>query len=130
MGGAALRVGALSDQRVIALVNERFVPVWVNIRTDPLPETPVLSQVLLKTQVTPDRHVDDLFSKGFFLRSLVLTADGQALLNPQADTVKGSMETYSQKGYFAYAQVKPDDYLLMLDSALRRFDAVADASAL
>jgi hypothetical protein len=129
VGGAALRVGALSDQRVIALVNERFVPVWVNIRTDPLPETPVLSQVLLKTQVTPDRHVDDLFSKGFFLRSLVLTSDGQALLNPQADTVKGSMETYSQKGYFAYAQVKPDDYLLMLDSALRRFDAVADASA-
>ena len=127
MGGAALRAGALSNPRVIALVNERFVPVWVNIRTDPLPETPVLSQVLLKTQVSPDHHVDDLFSKGFFLRSLVLTSDGQALLNPQADSVKGSMETYSQKGYFAYAQVKPDDYLLMLDSALRRFDAVADA---
>jgi hypothetical protein len=116
-------VGALSDRRVMALVNERFVPVWVNIRTDALPNTPVLSQVLLKTELSPDHHVDDLFSKGFFLRSLVLSPDGQALLNPQADTVKGSMETYSRKGYFAYAQVKPDDYLIMLDSALRRFDA-------
>ena len=128
MGGAALRASALSDPQVIALVNQRFVPVWVNIRTDPLPATPVLSRVLLKTEMGPDRHVEDLFSKGFFLRSLVLTPDGQRLLNPQAETVKASMETYSQKGYFAYAQVKPDDYLLMLDSALRRFDAAQDAS--
>jgi hypothetical protein len=128
VGGAALRASALSDPQVIALVNQRFVPVWVNIRTDPLPATPVLSRVLLKTEMGPDRHVEDLFSKGFFLRSLVLTPDGQRLLNPQAETVKASMETYSQKGYFAYAQVKPDDYLLMLDSALRRFDAAQDAS--
>jgi hypothetical protein len=122
VGGAALRAGALSDPRVIALVNERFVPVWVNIRTDPLPATPVLSRVLLRAEVAPDGHIGDLFSRGFFLRSLVLTPDGSRLLNPQAETPEASVATYSQKGHFAYAQVKPDDYLLMLEGALRRFD--------
>ena len=125
MGGAALRASALSDPRIIALVNERFVPVWVNIRTDALPATPVLSRVLLRSELDPEGHISDLFSKGFFLRSLVLSPDGEALLNPQAETVGASVATYSEKGYFAYAQVKPEDYLLMLEGALRGFEGSA-----
>jgi hypothetical protein len=122
VGGAALRASALSDPQVIALINDRFVPVWVNIRKDSLPPTPVIGRVLLRTQVDPERKVSDLFSQGFFLRSLVLTPDGETLLNPQAETVDGSLSTYSQKGYFAYAQVKPQDYLIMLQGSLRRFE--------
>ena len=98
------------------------MPVWVNIRKDPLPPTPLIGRVLLRTQVDRERKVSDTFSQGFFLRSLVLTADAQTLLNPQAETVDGSLSTYAQKGYFAYAQVKPEDYLVMLEGALRRFE--------
>jgi hypothetical protein len=122
VGGAALRAGALSDQRVISLINERFVPVWINVRTDPLPPIKAVEQALLRTQLDRDRHVSDVFSEGFFLRSLVLSPDAQDLLNPQADTVGGSMESYARRGYFAYAQVHPNDYLIMLEGALRRFE--------
>ncbi len=125
MGGAALRSGALSNEEVIALVNGEFVPVWIDVRTTPLPPLPIWPLVLLKTQLGADRRVVDLFSQGFFLRSLVLTADGQTLLNPQADTVIGSVTTSSQKGYYAYAQTKPQDYQVMLQGSLLRFRALA-----
>ncbi len=124
MGGAALRAGALSDPGIIALVNERFVPVWINVRKEALPPTPAIGRVLLRSQLDRERKIDDLFSQGFFLRSLVLTSDGQELLNPQAATVDESVATYSRKGYFAYAQVKPEDYRVMLEAALRRFEGV------
>jgi hypothetical protein len=125
VGGAALRSGALSDDGVIALVNDAFIPVWIDVRTTPLPPLPIWPQVLLKTQLGVDRRVVDLFSQGFFLRSLVLTPDGQTLLNPQADTVTGSIATSSEKGYYAYAQTKPQDYQVMLQGALVRFRALA-----
>jgi len=123
VGGSALRAGALSDPDIIHLVNTEFVPVWVNVREDSLPDVPILKEVLLHAELDEDRHIHDLFSKGFFLRSLVLSPDGQTLLNPQAKTPQESVANFSEKGYFAYAQVKPMDYRVMLEGSLRRYEA-------
>jgi hypothetical protein len=125
VGAAALRYEALSDKRVIDLVNDQFVPVWLNIRKEAVPTVAVLDQVMLKAQLDSSRHVSDLASRGFFLRSVVLTPDGTELLNPQATTVLDSIKTYSSHGYYAYAQVKAVDYLVMLQGALNRYRAVA-----
>lgn len=125
MGGAALRVGALSDPEVIDLINTEFVPVWINVRTTPLPRLPFWQDVLLNAKVGPDNRIEDLFSEGFFLRSVVTTPDGQTLLNPQAATVAGSLATSSREGHYAYAQTKRDDFLLMLKGALARYQRQA-----
>lgn len=105
-----------------SLVNARFVPVWIDIRESPLPHLPIWPQVLIKAQLGPDNRIVDLGSQGFFLRSIVLTPDGQTLLNAQASTVGDSVETESRTGYFAYAQTKPQDYFNMLNASLIRFE--------
>ena len=71
----------------------------------------------------------DPFSEGFFLRSVVLSPDGTTLLNPQASTVSGSVDTFLHHGYDAYAQVEPGDYLSMLEGALRVFSRAGSESA-
>lgn len=109
---------------MIALVNERFVPVWINIRREPLPKLSALRRVLIAGNVNPDGYVTDLVSQGFFLRSAVLTPDGQELLNPQLETVAGSFESLRRHGYFSYAQVGVEDYLRMLHDALDRAAAL------
>lgn len=111
-----LRDGALSDPEVIALVNERFVPVWVDIRTTPVPDVECLADVLDRVTVDEQRFVSGLFNQGFFLRSVVLASDGETLLNPQSGGA--SLWKLFTDGHFAYAQVKPRDFLRMLREAL------------
>lgn len=105
------------------MVNEHFVPVWVNVREQPLPEFPARAEVLLGTTLDDRQHVENLFSQGFFLRSLVLAPEDLRLLNPQAATVAASASTFSQHGHFAYAQTAKDDYLPMLGRALEAYRA-------
>ena len=107
---------------MIDLVNDQFVPVWLNIRKEEIPNVAVLDQVMLNGRLDSTRRVHDLASRGFFLRSVVLTPDGSELLNPQATTIEESVKTYSRHGYYAYAQVKAVDYLVMLHGALNRYD--------
>lgn len=105
---------------MIALINERFVPVWINVRTTPLPPLPVLSKVLVNARVDRDNKIADLFSEGFFVRSVVLSPDGQRILNPAPTTVAGSLKHLALDADLGYAQVDPRDYLSMLRHALDR----------
>ena len=91
------------------------MPVWVNIRKEPIPDLAAVDAAVEGIALDERRRVPDGFSKGFFLRSVVLSPDGGRLLNPQDKPALGHL--FSQ-GYFPYAQVKADDYLAMLDWAL------------
>jgi len=101
---------------VIDLVNERFVPVWINIREEPIPDLRALDAAIEGIELDGRRRVPGGFSKSFFLRSVVLSPDGGRLLNPQDKPNLGHLFT---RGHFPYAQVKPEDYLAMLELALR-----------
>jgi hypothetical protein len=104
---------------VVDLLNDEFVPVWINIRTTPVPDIACLEDVLGKVTVGADGMVQGAFSQGFFVRSVVLGPDGETLLNPQ-DAKNASLGDLFGVGYFPYAQVKPKDYLPMLRVALAR----------
>jgi len=113
-----LRDGALSDPEVIALINEEFIPVWINIRTTPVPDIACMEEVLHNVEVDGDGRVQGSFSQGFFLRSVVLASDGETLLNPQpGGAALGDLFT---EGHFKYGQVKAKHYLPMLRQALER----------
>jgi len=101
-------------------VNSRFVAVWVNIRTEPVPDVACLRGVIEGVRLDADRRVEGALNRGFFLRSVVLAGDGETLLNPQPG--EASLGQLFSNGYFAYAQVKAQDYLEMLRSALARLD--------
>lgn len=106
-----------------ALIAAEFVPVWVNLREEPLPALATLDSVLGKTRLDASRRVDDTLSHGFFLRSVVLTPDGEEILNPQDATPEASWETWKRCGHFSYAQVQVEDYRPMLEAAVTRWHA-------
>ena len=109
-----LRSGALSDLRVITEINARFEPVWINIRESAIPDRPAINEAMAEMTLGKDRRITGGFSYGFFVRSLVISPDGK-LLNKQA---KPSLSDPFVKGFFSYSQVKPEDFLEMLESAL------------
>lgn len=96
------------------------MPVWVNVREEALPPlpAPLWHDVLGVTTLDAQNRVVDAASKGFFLRSLVLTPDGQHLLNKQTGNAHLSLQMRLHEGYFAYAQTLTEDYLPMLQAAL------------
>ena len=120
-----LRSEALSDGDTIDLINAEFVPVWIDVRESPLPDLPFWPQVLENARIGPDRRIVDAFSQGFFLREVVVTPDGQTLLNPQADTFAASASNMVHTSHFAYAQTKPLEVKNLLAVTLRRFRALA-----
>jgi hypothetical protein len=108
---------------VQALITAALIPVWVNLREAPLPALATLDSVLGGTRLDAARRVDDALSRGFFLRSVVLSPDGADILNPQDATPEGSWATWSRCGYFSYAQVHAADYRPMLEAALQQWRA-------
>ena len=104
---------------MIDLVNRRFIPVWINIRTTPVPDIPCLDEALPGVHLDEQRYVGFL-GQGFFLRSIVLSPQGTRLLNPEWGG--SSLLKLVVDGHFAYAAVKPADYLQMLEKALSRLD--------
>lgn len=118
IGGALRRDGALSDEEVIALITARFVPVWVNIREEPVPDLRALDPALEGIALDERRRVTGGFTRSFFLRRVVLTPDGGRLLNPQGAPSLGRL---FGRGHFAYAQGKADDYRAMLEGALQAY---------
>lgn len=106
---------------MISLVNAAFVPVWVNVREQPVPEIAGLDgQAMEGIPLNSSRRVEEGFHTGFLLKSLVLAPDGHTLLNPQR--AKAKLSDLRDQGYFPYAQVKADDYIVMLNGALRRLE--------
>jgi hypothetical protein len=99
-------------------VNEEFVPVWINVRTTPVPDIACMEEVLTRVQVNADGLVQGTFNQGFFLRSLVLACDGETLLNRQPG--EPSLGDLFTEGHFKYGQVKSKHYLPMLRVALDR----------
>jgi hypothetical protein len=93
------------------------VPVWVDIRSEPVPPLPE-GTLSPKIELDENRRVTKPLQMGFFLRSLVLSPDGKVVLNPQVDTPEGMKASMKEHGYFSYAQVKAKDYLPMLQNAL------------
>lgn len=94
------------------------MPVWINIRTTPVPDLACMNEVLGKVELNPDGLVQGSFSQGFFLRSVVLASDGETLVNPQP--ASPSLGDLFVEGHFPYGQVKSRHYLPMLRGALER----------
>ncbi len=94
---------------------------WVNIRRDPIPDFPARDDILLGATLDEQGRVRDPGSLGFFLRSLVIDPRDEALLNPQVDTAWASVDTFTSDGNFAYAQVRPDAVLQILDEGLETY---------
>lgn len=116
-----LRSGALRDPRVIEVIEKSFVPIWINVRTTPLPAKPWVRDLLVNASVDDRNMVSDLFSQGFFVRSAVLTPDGETLLNAGPKTMAASMSRLAM-GDNVYAKVDPEEYLVMLRESLERFE--------
>jgi hypothetical protein len=119
-----LRDGALSDPEVVSLVNDEFVPVWVNVRTSPLPDLACMDQVIEGIKYDSGGYLTGSFNRGFFVRSVVLASDGETLLNPQKP--KAALGDLFTEGHFPYAQVKAKHYLPMLREALDRARSLQD----
>jgi len=120
LGGDYLRSGALRDPTVIALINDQFVPVWINVREQPVPPFPFTDQVLVTATLDQRRRVIDRFSLTFYLRSVIVSPDGRTLLNPGAPTVAKATAKLVFEGDFTYQSHGPGEYLTMLRHALDR----------
>ena len=102
------------------MINGEFVPVWINVRTTPLPRLPFVPDVLVNAKVDADNKVLDPFSKGFFLRTVVLSPDLQTILNRSPSTIGATMREVAFEGTQSYAAVDTPDYLSLLTKALHR----------
>jgi hypothetical protein len=112
-----LRSGALRDPQVIELIDRELVPVWINVRKSALPRIAPIADVLVNARVDASNKVSDAFSRGFMIRSVVLSPDGARLLNPRARTVAAAIGRAAM-GELGYAEVDPGDYLSMLRKAI------------
>jgi hypothetical protein len=112
---------ALSDPRIIQLVNDHFVPVWINVRTTPIPDLPRLDQVLIEGKLDEHRYISNLFSLGFFVRAVVLNPEGDTILNWQKNSVIGRGMRVFTDGSYSYAQLTAHDIEPELKDSLERF---------
>lgn len=107
-----MRERSLSDARVIALVRQHFVPVWVNVTEQPVPDLPALASVRQEWERMQHDPVTLWLFRTFQQRTFVLSPDGKTLLHP--------------KGW--KSSDEPDQFLAMLQSALRSWQQIAKQS--
>jgi hypothetical protein len=93
------------------------------VRVTPLPRRPWVHDVLVNARVDGNNKIIDPFSVGFFIRSVILSPDGETILNPYPKTVLASMATIARTGDNLYANLDAPDYLTMLNRALDRASA-------
>ena len=105
---------------MIELIGRELVPVWINVRTTPLPRLPIIGDILVNATVDASNKISDPFSKGFMIRSVVLSPDGGTILNRRSKTIAGSMKQIAM-GDLGYVEVTPADYLMMLRDAVEKF---------
>jgi len=114
LGADYLRSSALADARVIEQINRDLVPVWINIRTTSLPPWPFVKDVLVTATIDGENRVNDNFSRAFFFRSLMISADGSTLYNPGAKTVNEAAKQLIVYGTWTFEANEPGEYLGML----------------
>ena len=68
---------------MIRLINQRFVPVWIDTRTHPYPHAPAFDQPARSLGLGDDRRINDTVPYYFHARTFVVSPDGQRLLNPE-----------------------------------------------
>lgn len=90
------------------------------MRTTPLPRLPFVPDVLVNARVDGDNKVIDPFSKGFFLRSVVLSPDLTTILNREPKSMGATLVEVARDGTQGYAAVDAPDYLSLLHKALHR----------
>jgi len=121
LGADYLRSSALADPRVVEQINRDLVPVWINIRTNALPPWPFIQDILVTASIDGERRVSDNFSRAFFFRSLMISADGQTLYNPGAKTVNEAAKQLIVNGTWTFEANEPNEYLSMLKHGLEAF---------
>ena len=104
-----LRGQALSDDRVIDLLNARFVSVWVDTTRHGIPDAPALQDVREWFEKTTSSGATEWIATSFYLGSVVLSPDGRKRINDS-----------NLPWPWKYKEVKAADYLDMLEAALRR----------
>jgi hypothetical protein len=117
---------ALSDPKLIQLINDRFVPVWINVRDTPIPNLPRLDQVLIEAKLDEHRMISNLFSLGFFVRAVVLNPEADTILNYQTNTIIGRGLRIFTEGSYSYAQLSSHDLEPVLRDSLERFQFLED----
>lgn len=100
---------------MIKLINQGFVPVWIDIREHAWPEIPAIAGNDWELLLDEEREVNSPLYANFFVRSYVISADGETLFNLE----EGRVRRYTPE---------PDLYLEMLTHALERFDSQEDRS--
>jgi hypothetical protein len=91
------------------------------VRTTPVPDVRRIDEVLIEASLDEHRRISNLFSLGFYLRSIVLTPEGETTLNAQSSSMFGSGVHFMQHGSYSYAQTSAVDYRQMLRDSLERF---------
>lgn len=119
-GADFLRTDALRSAQVIDLINNAYVPVWLNVRTTPLPPFPFIKDILVTAKLDAERHVIDKWSRTFFIHTILVTPDGQTLLNPGAKTVAQTAKALIFEGNFSYEMLDAGEYLGVLRRSLER----------
>jgi hypothetical protein len=107
-------------------VNDKFVPVWINVRDTPIPNLPRLDQVLIEATLDENRKISNLFSLGFFVRAVVLNPEGDTILNYQSNTFLGRGMRIFTEGSYSYAQLTAHDMEPVLRDSLDRFQFLED----
>lgn len=110
MGAARLRDGALTSAQVIGYINAHFVPVWINIRKQPWPQVPATRKHEWLLLLSPTREALSPASRGFFIRSYIISSDEQRLLNDDDGMVRRTLADWQL-------------YLSMLQGAVMRANA-------
>jgi hypothetical protein len=75
---------------VIALVNKRFVPVWINVRENPFPDVPAMDGAVEEFHLRTDRRLTGGFSYRFHARTYAVSPDGRRLLAMAKGTTQAS----------------------------------------
>jgi hypothetical protein len=128
-GADFLRSDALRSRKVVDLVNLAFVPVWINVRTTPLPPFPFLQEILVTARLNAERRVVDRWSRTFYVHTIIASFDGQHLLNRGANTVASTARALLLEGNFSYEAIDAGGYLGILQRALERQNDLRQAQA-
>jgi hypothetical protein len=105
-----LRGQALSDDRTIGLINSDFVPVWVDTTRSGIPDTPAFRDLKEWFDTTTSSFATGWIATSFYLGSVVLTPDGTERINES-----------KLPWPWTWKEAKAEDYLEMLEGALRRW---------